>query len=256
MADAPEDDRVTLPPMIGWVVAVTSDRDTALECRLLHELGARTLAPPARPVGRSGNGAGTGRRFVEVVTEGAVDAVTVTSVDAVARLVELAEAVGRSAELTQVTSQRLLVVALDDLCAAAVIAAGWGTPLTSPRPTSAAMTELLAAYAARRRRSTSIGDVELLLDATDPVIDGAVVPMGARERGVFDVLTQRPGAVVPKEVLRRQVWSGRTGLHTVEVTVGRLRDRLAATAGDVLQIQTVPRRGYRLIATASAKPAC
>jgi DNA-binding winged helix-turn-helix (wHTH) protein len=39
------------------------------------------------------------------------------------------------------------------------------------------------------------------------------------------------------------VWHGAADDHAVEVTVGRLRRRLDG----VLRVETVPRRGYRLV---------
>ncbi|MEI2700722.1 MAG: helix-turn-helix domain-containing protein [Microthrixaceae bacterium] len=73
-----------------------------------------------------------------------------------------------------------------------------------------------------------------------------MLSLGARERAVLDRLARRPGAVVAKSVLRDEIWGGDTGLHAVEVTVARLRERLTGE----LEIVAVPRRGYRLVAAA------
>jgi DNA-binding winged helix-turn-helix (wHTH) protein len=55
----------------------------------------------------------------------------------------------------------------------------------------------------------------------------------------------RVGTVVSKDRLLRAVWGGREAdAHAVETTVGRLRLRLAEVGG---AIETVPRRGYRLV---------
>ena len=67
-----------------------------------------------------------------------------------------------------------------------------------------------------------------------------------RERSVLEMLARRPGAVVSKHTLLREVWTGETDEHVVEVTVGRLRRRLGPAGG---HIETVMRRGYRLSTT-------
>jgi DNA-binding response OmpR family regulator len=72
---------------------------------------------------------------------------------------------------------------------------------------------------------------------------GDPVLLSDREREVLAVLSDRPGVVVSKAVLLRRVWAGETDEHVVEVTVGRLRQRLAAAG---IGIETVVRRGYRL----------
>jgi uroporphyrinogen-III synthase len=72
------------------------------------------------------------------------------------------------------------------------------------------------------------------------------ISLSDRERGVLDVLAERPGVVQSKATLLRAVWGGNeSDEHVVEVTVGRLRQRLG-TAG--IGVETVVRRGYRLAA--------
>jgi DNA-binding winged helix-turn-helix (wHTH) protein len=61
---------------------------------------------------------------------------------------------------------------------------------------------------------------------------------------VFEVLSRRPGVVVPRRILLAEVWgSPQADAHALEVTVGRLRRRLAPTG---LRVETVLRRGYKL----------
>ena len=74
--------------------------------------------------------------------------------------------------------------------------------------------------------------------------EGEPIALSDRERGVLEVLAERPGAVQSKAALLKAVWGGgENDEHVVEVTVGRLRQRLG-TAG--LAVETVVRRGYRL----------
>ena len=69
------------------------------------------------------------------------------------------------------------------------------------------------------------------------------VQLTDRERAVLTALSRRPGAVVSKGELRKQVWANGADDHAVEVTVGRLRRRLGPASDG---IETVMRRGYRL----------
>lgn len=269
--------------MLGWCVGVTDERRADEQLELLHRRGARTahgpmraapsLGPDDRPGARPAADAdalvallpdadGPSRRLVTLVAERAVDAVTFTSSVAVANFVALARAVDRLDEVRAslggtvlggtvlggtVLGGPVLVVSIGPSCTEAILDAGFAPPLEPPAPRLEAMVISLGDHAAERRLVVSAGHVELLLDATHPVVDGTVVEMGPRERGVLDLLAHRPGAVVSKVALCRQVWGRSTGLHAVEVTVGRLRDRLSSACGGMLSIDTVPRRGYRLV---------
>ncbi len=92
-----------------------------------------------------------------------------------------------------------------------------------------------------------VGPVPLELSGAVVHVGGRPVELAPRERAVLEVLSRRPGTVVNKAQLLAAVWQGAADGHAVEVTIGRLRRRL----GDTLDIQTVPRRGYRLVAPAA-----
>ncbi|MFN2506854.1 MAG: winged helix-turn-helix domain-containing protein [Acidimicrobiales bacterium] len=73
---------------------------------------------------------------------------------------------------------------------------------------------------------------------------GARFSLTGRERAVIAALARRPGAVISKDSLLQEAWEpDRAGLHTVEVTVGRLRQKVQP-AGIV--VGTARRRGYWL----------
>lgn len=88
-----------------------------------------------------------------------------------------------------------------------------------------------------------VGDLRIELGPDAVLIGGRLVELAPRERAVLEMLVRRPGSVVNKHQLLTDVWQGSADGHAVEVTIGRLRRRLAGT----LDIQTVPRRGYRLV---------
>ena len=65
-------------------------------------------------------------------------------------------------------------------------------------------------------------------------------------------LLSRPGDVVTREELRLQLWPADTFVdydHSLNTAVNKLRDALSDSADNPRFIQTLPRRGYRFIAS-------
>ena len=75
---------------------------------------------------------------------------------------------------------------------------------------------------------------------------------------ILAVLVRRPGQLVTREELRAQLWPGDTFVdfnHGLNAAVNKLRDALCDSADDPRYIETLPRRGYRFVATVeSAAP--
>ncbi len=68
-------------------------------------------------------------------------------------------------------------------------------------------------------------------------------------------LLARPGDVVTREELRLQLWPVDTFVdydHSLNTAVNKLRDALSDSADNPRFIQTIPRRGYRFIASVEA----
>src|SRR5205085_1920902 len=71
----------------------------------------------------------------------------------------------------------------------------------------------------------------------------------------LEVLLQllvRPGDVVTREELRQRLWPADTFVdydHSLNTAVNKLREALNDSADNPRFIQTIPRRGYRFIAT-------
>jgi cholera toxin transcriptional activator len=65
-------------------------------------------------------------------------------------------------------------------------------------------------------------------------------------------LLARPGEVVTREELRQRLWPADTFVdydHSLNTAVNKLREALSDTADNPRFIQTIPRRGYRFIAS-------
>ena len=75
-------------------------------------------------------------------------------------------------------------------------------------------------------------------------------PRAAR---TLELLCEAKGEVVPHEQLIDRVWNGRAvSENSVAVAIGQLRRALDDDARDPKLIETIPKRGYRLVAGASA----
>ncbi len=226
------------------VAALLDGRSAPVLAEQIRALGAEVVAVPVyrwelpddvEPV----------LRLIDLIVDGGVDAVTFTSSPSIWNLVRLAAEAGRQQPLQAALSGPVRAVCVGPVCASTARDSGFARVIEPGRARLGAMVHKLEAEAAHRA-ATSVGPVDLWLDGVDAVIDGRVLSLGARERAVLDRLARRPGAVVAKSVLRDEIWGGDTGLHAVEVTVARLRDRVAGK----LEVVAVPRRGYRLVAAA------
>jgi Tol biopolymer transport system component/DNA-binding winged helix-turn-helix (wHTH) protein len=69
---------------------------------------------------------------------------------------------------------------------------------------------------------------------------------------ILAVLLAKPGQLVSREELRTRLWSSDTFVdfnHGLNAAVNKLRDALSDSADNPRYIETLPRRGYRFIAT-------
>lgn len=221
--------------------APSSDLAEALEA-----LGAVVVDVPVYRWVRPLEGEPT-HRLVEALSAGTIDAVTFTSPPAVVNLMTLAAERGVLDRVrAALTNEGLTVAALGEATCAALAELEVQADVVPSRPRLGALVRALGDYSAQRPTFT-VGRVKIRLGASAVVVDGAVVELPPRELGVLAELAAQPGAVRAKAELRRKAWADAPDVddHAVEVTVGRLRRRLP----DSLAVQTVPRRGYRLIAT-------
>lgn len=89
---------------------------------------------------------------------------------------------------------------------------------------------------------------------SNELVDGARrVKIDARAMDVLCALAARPGEVVSKDALIEQVWKHRSVTdHAVTVAISSLRNALGDDPKAPRYIETVPKRGYRLIAETGA----
>jgi uroporphyrinogen-III synthase len=190
---------------------------------------------------------GPALRVVEATRTGRVDAVTFTAAPAVRNLFALAEQEGVVDEVRDAFNGPVLAMCVGPVCVEAAAEMGV-TAAEQPRHARlGAMVQTLTELLCERRRVVRVGDVDVVLQGSMILVEGRRVLLPDRERLVFAALAERHGAVVPKRSLLATVWGGHANAHALEMAVARLRKRLEPTG---LGVETVVRRGYRLVASA------
>jgi len=184
-------------------------------------------------------------RLVKGVVEGRVDAVTFTTQTAIVHLVTIARRLGLADELVARFARTTTAACVGPVCAQRARSTGLSNVIEPRRARIGSMVrELARVFEGRSCRITAAG-VSLELRGRLATVDGSSVLLTDRERDVLVALVEAGGRVVSKGELLREIWDTPTGdAHVIEVTVGRLRQRLPE-AGRL--IQTVHRRGYRLV---------
>jgi DNA-binding winged helix-turn-helix (wHTH) protein/dipeptidyl aminopeptidase/acylaminoacyl peptidase len=101
------------------------------------------------------------------------------------------------------------------------------------------------------RSSIRVGAFELDLQAGVLRKDGIRIRCQEQPLQVLAALAERPGELVTREELRRRVWPQDTFVdfdHALNTAIKKIRAALNDDADSPRYIETVPRRGYRLMA--------
>jgi DNA-binding winged helix-turn-helix (wHTH) protein/Tol biopolymer transport system component len=99
-------------------------------------------------------------------------------------------------------------------------------------------------------RRVRLGDFELNLDTAELRNNGNRTTIPAQPFQVLLSLLHRPGVLVTREELKRQLWTADTFVdfdQSLNKAVNRLREALADSAEHPRFIETLPKRGYRFI---------
>jgi TolB-like protein/DNA-binding winged helix-turn-helix (wHTH) protein len=106
-------------------------------------------------------------------------------------------------------------------------------------------------------RHVRLGDFQLNADSGELSRNGRKVRLPDQSFRILQVLLERPGELVTRDELRERLWTADTfvdfdaGLNNA---VKKLRDALEDSSEHPRFIETVPRRGYRLIAPINGPP--
>jgi len=191
---------------------------------------------------------GPAQSLVRAVCDGRVDALTFTARPAVENFAAIATSMNRWDAVVSACAEHLEIFCVGPVCAQGVVDIGLGTPLTPKRSRLGAMAMFVTATLSEQATSLELGGHDVVLQGRTVSVDGGEpAVLAGRERQVLDALLVRPGVVCAKESLLRSIWGrGETDTHVVEVTVGRLRQRLGPAG---VGVETVIRRGYRASST-------
>jgi TolB-like protein/DNA-binding winged helix-turn-helix (wHTH) protein len=100
-----------------------------------------------------------------------------------------------------------------------------------------------------RRQPFTVGEWEVFPLEGRIVRDGQSERLRPKAMDVLCLLASRPGEVVERDIILGEVW-GRTAVtdEPLTATIGELRRVLGDRRGDYRYIETIPKRGYRLVA--------
>src|SRR5947207_11765530 len=108
-------------------------------------------------------------------------------------------------------------------------------------------------------RLVRFGEFEIDERAGELRKEGIKVRLQEQPLQILQILLEHPGEVVTREELRKRVWPSDTFVdfdHGINNAIKRLREALGDTAETPRFIETLPRRGYRFIASLeAARPA-
>jgi uroporphyrinogen-III synthase len=195
------------------------------------EVGVYHWLPPAS--------SDPGRRLLDAIAQGAVDAITFTSPPAAAELARL----GGADLLRRLDEHDVASVCVGPVTAARAIEVGLPHVVSTSPSRLGPMVRTLTEVLADRAHEVELAGVGLRVQGSCLAVGDRVERLTHRERALLEVLLGSRGAVVSKQVLSERAWDDPAGDHTVEVTVNRLRGKLGPAAD---ALETRNRRGYRL----------
>lgn len=208
----------------------------------LRNAGADVVEVPVYRWAPHEDGA-TLRRLVELTTAGTIDAVTFTSAPAVASILATARDTGNEDEFLTALRGPVLAACVGPVTATRLTRLGVDTVQPERSRLGALVRTVTAELPARARRLPINGhDVEIRGHAL--VVSGNLYPLPPASLAILRALADRPGRVYSRAELVASLPALEAGEHAVEMAVTRLR---AAVGPDVKLVETVIKRGYRLM---------
>jgi len=242
----------------GWASEMLDHlREIGVEgARVAVQLDGASGAPLAKAVGQIGavplavpvyewtmpTDSTAAERLVEAMVEGRVDGVTFTARPQVENLATIAERMGLLDRLLAALSGRVVPICVGPVCASGITDLGLPEPVQPGRQRLGSMVLAVADTFRSLGRDLTLAGIDVRLQGRAVVLPpdlaagdaSTTVLLTDRERVVLHALAERPGVVWSKDDLLARVWNGaESDPHVVEVTVGRLRQRLgpAGAAG-------------------------
>src|SRR5882724_2329307 len=101
------------------------------------------------------------------------------------------------------------------------------------------------------------GPFEANVDSGELSRSGCKVRLQAQPFEILTMLLQRPGQVVTREEIRQKLWPADTFVdfdHSLGTAINKIRAALHDSAEQPQFIETLPKRGYRFIASIDPIP--
>ncbi len=228
----------------GRRVAVQLDGAGAVGlCDELEALGATVVRVPVYRWSMPED-TGAAERLIRAIIDRRVDAVTFTAKPAVENFLEIADFLGVADELADALVTDVVPFCVGPVCATGFSDHELAEPFVPEKHRLGSMVQQIATQFAERSTEAQLGGETIRIQGRLIVFgDGERTMLTDREHAILSLLLERPGVVRSKRELLRHCWRGaESDEHLVEVTVGRLRQRLGPAAP---AIETVIRRGYR-----------
>ena len=182
----------------------------------------------------------------DLVARGDADCIAFTSAPGAQAFLDVAHETGVGGLVLQtLREQQVLSAAVGDLAAAPLRAAGI-SPLVPQRHRLGALIRTVSGALESRRAEpipTPAGTLQITRHGA--ILGDRTIHLSPTSQTLLRRLAVEPGTVVSREDLL-ELLPEASGVHSVEVAIGRLRDALGARD----TIQTVIKRGYRLAPTA------
>jgi len=107
----------------------------------------------------------------------------------------------------------------------------------------------------RPTRTVRFGAFTVDLRSGELYKQGRKIKLQQRPFQILAVLLDRPGEVVTREELRRQIWPPDIFVdfdHSLKTAISKIREALGDSADRPRYLETLPRRGYRFIGAVEA----
>jgi DNA-binding winged helix-turn-helix (wHTH) protein len=102
-----------------------------------------------------------------------------------------------------------------------------------------------------------VGEFHVDLDSGEIISNGTRVRLQGQSLELLKALLERPGTMIGRDELRQRLWPNDTFVdfdHGLNAAVRRLRETLGDSADAPRFVETIPRKGYRLVAATDAAP--
>jgi DNA-binding winged helix-turn-helix (wHTH) protein len=109
------------------------------------------------------------------------------------------------------------------------------------------------------RRLVQLGEFELDRSTGELRKGDVKVRLQEQPLKILELLLEQPGELVSREQIQQRLWPDGTFVefeHSVNAAVKRLREALGDSVDNPRFVETIPRRGYRLIAPVPSPDGC